>query len=159
MAKCPRCALAVPAYERCARCGLVLGFEGITLLIEFEGTLSPPNGHRVSKATNAVAEPRRAGEAAYAARCAVVRRLARQRSSYSEWVEENGRHFLRVTYRLDELDEFRRIAAVAAHLARKQVFLNGLEVRWPEGTDWEWLPEIPASIAALHSARTQPSSN
>ena len=36
MAKCPRCALSVAPYTRCDRCGLMLGFDGLTVLIDFE---------------------------------------------------------------------------------------------------------------------------
>ena len=36
MAKCPRCDLSVAPYTRCDRCGLMLGFDGFTVLIDFE---------------------------------------------------------------------------------------------------------------------------
>ena len=107
MATCPRCAVAVPAYTRCRRCGLVLGFDGITVLIEFEDSAC---FRRVS-------------------------RMARRQDSCSEWLEENGRHFLRVTYSLAELDQFLDLAAAGAGLSRKHSFVNGLEVRWPQSAD------------------------
>jgi len=93
----------VPAYTRCDGCGLVLGFDGITVLIECEDS----------------APFRR------------VSRIARRQDSCSEWTEENGRHFLRVTYSLGELDIFRELAAAAVSLSRKHTFVNGLEIRWP----------------------------
>jgi hypothetical protein len=107
MAKCPRCAVAVPAYTRCEGCGLILGFDGITVLIEFEDS----------------APFRR------------VHRIARRQGSCSEWTEENGRHFLRVTYSLAELETFRELAAAGASLPRKHSFLNGLEISWPAAED------------------------
>jgi len=109
MATCPRCAVAVPAYSRCESCGLVLGFDGITVLIEYEDS---PRFRRVS-------------------------RLARRQDSCSEWMEENGRHFLRVTYSLAELDSFLDLAAAGAELSRKHSFINGLEVRWPASAEGE----------------------
>ena len=40
MAKCPRCVLSVAPYTRCDRCGLMLGFEGLTVLLDFEDSAS-----------------------------------------------------------------------------------------------------------------------
>jgi len=103
MAKCPRCALSVAPYTRCDRCGLMLGFDGLTVLIDFQGAPE--------------FEP--------------VRALAQRQPSYSEWKEENGRRYLRVTYSRPERAEFDRLAAAAAPLAHKHVFLNGMEIHWP----------------------------
>jgi hypothetical protein len=120
MATCPRCAVAVPAYSRCESCGLVLGFDGITVLIEFED--SPRFRH--------------------------VSRLARRQHSCSEWMEENGRHFLRVTYSLAELDQFLDLAAAGAGLSRKHSFVNGLEVRWPQSADGDGFTSLfPLAVA------------
>lgn len=103
MARCPRCSLSVPAYTRCDRCGLMLGFDGLTVLIDFD-------------------------DSAHFDR---VRRLARRQNSYSEWEEENGHRFLRVTYAFSELHRFQEVAAAAAKLPCKRSFLNGLEISWP----------------------------
>lgn len=114
MAQCPRCALSVPAFTRCDRCGLMLGFDGLTVLIDFEDS---PTFAR-------------------------VRDLARRQASYSEWLEENGHRFLRVTYAGSEMDEFRRLAELAAPLAGKRAFFNGLQVPWPRAqrAHFSWLP-------------------
>ena len=103
MAKCPRCALSVAPYTRCDRCGLMLGFDGLTVLIDFE-------------------------ESSCFER---VRALAQRRPSYSEWAEENGHRYLRVTYSKSEMAEFNQLAAAAAKLAHKRTFLNGMEIHWP----------------------------
>ncbi len=129
MATCPRCAVAVPAYTRCQSCGLFLGFDGITVLIDFED--SAPF-HRVS-------------------------RIAHRQVSCSEWTEENGRHFLRVTYSLAELDSFRELAAAGAKLSRKHSFLNGLEIRWPaDGDDGVFSSKFPLPVAVSmhHNGRS-----
>jgi hypothetical protein len=121
MAKCPRCGVAVPAFTRCEGCGLVLGFDGITVLMEFEDS----------------------------ARFQRAYRIARRQGSCSEWKEENGRHFLRVTYSLAELETFRELAAAGASLSRKHSFLNGLEIRWPddgEGLRREFRLPVPVSL-------------
>jgi hypothetical protein len=133
MAQCPRCAVPVPPYTRCEGCGLVLGFDGITVLIEFEDS---PNFER-------------------------VRRIARRQSSCSEWIEENGRRLLRVTYSLDELHRFRLMAAAAAHLPRKHSFFNGLEIRWPAAGEENVLPQFPLPVpsAVFHNGRVASSSN
>ena len=107
MAKCPRCALSVAPYTRCDRCGLMLGFDGITVLIDFEDS----------------------------ACFARARALARRQPSYSEWAEENGRRHLRVTYSQSEMQEFNRLAAAAAKLSHKHTFLNGMEIGWPSDGD------------------------
>ena len=103
MAKCPRCALSVAPYTRCDRCGLMLGFDGLTVLIDFEDSAA---GKR-------------------------VRALAQRQASCSEWAEENGRRYLRVTYSRAEMAEFNQLAAAAATLSRKHVFLSGMEIPWP----------------------------
>ena len=129
MATCPRCAVAVPAYTRCQSCGLVLGFDGITVLIEFEDS---SQFRRVS-------------------------RMARRQESCSEWTEENGRHLLRVTYSLAEMNSFRELAAAGAKLSRKHTFLNGLEIRWPAAEDeGAFGSEFPLPIAASmqHNGRS-----
>jgi hypothetical protein len=138
MATCPRCSLSVPAYSRCDCCGLVLGFEGITLLIELED--SP--------------------------HCDRIRRLAQLEDSCSEWREENGRRLLRVTYSHAELDRCRQLATAAANLPRKHSFLNGLEIRWPAAPPrLRFLPRLPALSRllfhrALHrAARVSSASN
>ncbi len=105
MAKCPRCALSVAPYTRCDRCGLMLGFDGLTVLIDFEHS---PGFER-------------------------VRALAQRQPSYSEWAEENGRRYLRVTYSKSEMEEFNQLAAAAATLSHKHTFLNGMEIHWPVG--------------------------
>ena len=123
MATCPRCAVAVPAYTRCHGCGLVLGFDGITVLMEVEDS---PHF-----------------------KCAA--RLARRQDSCCEWTEENGRRFLRVTYSLAELDSFRELAAAGAKLFRKHSYLNGLEIRWPAAEDADgFSSEFPLAVAASH---------
>lgn len=103
MAKCPRCSLLVAPYTRCDRCGLMLGFDGLTVLIDFEDSASFER----------------------------VRALAQRQPSYSEWAEENGHRYLRVTYSKAELAEYNRLAAAATTLSRKHTFLNGMEVPWP----------------------------
>ena len=103
MAKCPRCGLSVAPYTRCDRCGLMLGFDGLTVLLDFEDSAAFER----------------------------VRTLAQRRPSCSEWTEENGRHYLRVTYSQAEKAEFDRLAAAAAPLSRKHVFLIGMEIPWP----------------------------
>ena len=103
MAKCPRCALSVAPYTRCDRCGLMLGFDGLTVLIDFEDSDSFER----------------------------VRALAQRQPSYSEWAEENGRRYLRVTYSQAEVAEYNRLAAAAATLSHKHTFLNGMEIHWP----------------------------
>ena len=103
MAQCPRCALTVPAFTRCDRCGLMLGYDGLTVLIDFEHS---PAFVR-------------------------VRHLARRQPSYSEWEEENGHRFLRVTYDSSEMEEFRKLAEMAAPLPGKRAFFNGLQIPWP----------------------------
>ncbi len=134
MAKCPRCAAAVPAYTRCDGCGLVLGFDGITVLLEFE-------------------------DSAYFRR---VCRIARRQDSCSEWTEENGRHFLRVTYSLAELEVFRELAAAAVSLARKRSFLNGLEIRWPvpdNGGGFSREVALPVAASMHQNGRSASSSH
>lgn len=105
MAKCPRCGLSVAPFTRCDRCGLMLGFDGFTVLIDFEDS---PAFER-------------------------VRALAQRRPSCSEWEEENGRRYLRVTYSQAEKAEFDQLAVTAASLSRKHVFLTGMEIPWPTG--------------------------
>ena len=102
MAKCPRCALSVAPYTRCDRCGLMLGFDGLTVLLDFEDSVS------FARALS----------------------LAQRQPSCSEWTEENGRRYLRVTYSKAEMAEFNQLAAAAATLSRKHVFLNGMEIPW-----------------------------
>ncbi len=127
MANCPRCSVSVPAYTRCDRCGLMLGFDGLTVLIDHEDT---PQFQR-------------------------VRALARRQPSYSEWVEENGYRFLRVTYAADEMPDFRDLARAASTLRRKRAFVNGLEVPWHSigGAVWEPAAVRPRKHSALREVR------
>ena len=120
MAKCPRCALSVAPYTRCDGCGLMLGFDGLTVLIDFQDS---PRFER-------------------------ARALAQRQPSYSEWKEENGHRYLRVTYSRAEPAEFSRLAAAAATLSRKHVFLTGMEVRWP--ADGAAVPGFEALPGAAH---------
>jgi len=81
----------------------MLGFDGFTVLIDFEDS---PAFER-------------------------VRALALRRPSCSEWTEENGRRYLRVTYSQAERAEFDHLATTAASLSRKHLFLTGMEIPWP----------------------------
>lgn len=107
MATCPRCSVSVPPYTRCDRCGLMLGFDGLTVLIDHEDS---PQYER-------------------------VRAIAQKHGSCSEWQEENGRRFLRVTYSFSELERFREVAKAAARLSRKKTYVNGLEIPWSRALD------------------------
>ncbi|HXE90670.1 MAG TPA: hypothetical protein VNK82_06880 [Terriglobales bacterium] len=102
MAMCPRCRLSVPAFSRCDHCGLMLGYNGLTVLIECDesGALER------------------------------ARTLAQRQPSCREYQEESGRRYLRVTYKFSELDEYNRLVTAAAGLPRKHAFINGLEVPW-----------------------------
>ena len=102
MARCPRCAAEAAPFERCEHCGLVLGFEGVTAIIQVDET---PLFQR-------------------------VRTLARKQRSFSEWQELSGRQHIRVTYAQDELERFAELAEQAAPLTRKKAYVNGLEVAW-----------------------------
>lgn len=102
MARCPRCAAEAAAFERCEQCGLVLGFEGVTVVIQADDS---PLFQR-------------------------VRTLARKQRSFSEWQELSGRVYLRVAYVQNELDRFAELAALAAPLERKKAYVNGLEAAW-----------------------------
>jgi hypothetical protein len=127
MAKCPRCALSVAPYTRCDRCGLMLGFDGLTVLIDFEESAS----------------------------FARVRAVAQRQPSYSEWKEESGRRYLRVTYSKSEMEEFEQLAAAAAQLSHKRTFLNGMEIHWPvngEVAGWHAGPRVAASAKSQRSA-------
>ena len=107
MARCPRCALSAPPYTRCDRCGLVLGFDGLTILMDFHD----------SRAFQRVLE------------------LARRQPSCSEWSREDGTRYLHLTYSFSEVRQFNQLAAAAARLPRKRAFVNGLEIRWPAAFD------------------------
>ena len=107
MAKCPRCGLSAAPYTRCDRCGLMLGFDGLTVLIDFERSPDFERAHG----------------------------LARRQPSCSEWTEENGHRYLHVTYSKSEMAEFDRLAQAAASLSRKHVFRTGMEIPWPSGPD------------------------
>jgi hypothetical protein len=37
MTRCPRCSSGVPPYTLCERCGLMLGFDGFTVLLQNDG--------------------------------------------------------------------------------------------------------------------------
>jgi len=102
MTRCPRCSSGVPAYTLCDRCGLMLGYDGFTVLLQNDGTT----------------EFQRA------------RKLAHQKATCTEWKEENGSHFLRVTYTYGEIEQLAELCAAGARLAFKKVFVTGLEVPW-----------------------------
>jgi hypothetical protein len=102
MTRCPRCSSGVAAYTLCERCGLMLGFDGFTVLLQNDGS---PEFQR-------------------------ARKLAHLKETCTEWKEENGDHFLRVTYTYGEIDELARLCATGAKLGFKKVFVTGLEVPW-----------------------------
>ena len=132
MTRCPRCAEVVAAYTRCRECGLVLGFEGITVLIEVEDSV----------------HFRR------------IWRLASKQDSCSTWTEENGRRFLRVTYSLAELASFQQLALAGAQLLRKHIFVNGLEICWPVAEDGRDLAsELPLAVAVISPQQIRRSSS
>ncbi|MGH9579843.1 MAG: hypothetical protein ACRD2R_02515 [Terriglobales bacterium] len=121
MARCPRCGLSVPEYSRCDRCGLMLGYAGLTVLIGFDKS---PAFDR-------------------------VRKLARRQPTFSEHTEENGCAYLRVTYGFSERQRFDELAAAAAPLPQRRVFVNGLEIRWPEAAGLsDVLPELDALLSS-----------
>ena len=107
MARCPRCAVSAPPYARCDRCGLMLGFDGLTILLDCKD--SPA--------------------------CQRARELARRQPSCTEWTREDGTRYLHVTYSFAEVERFNELAAAAARLPRKRAFVNGLEIRWPAAFD------------------------
>ena len=102
MTRCPRCSSGVPPYTLCERCGLMLGFDGFTVLLQNDGT---PEFQR-------------------------ARKLAHLQATCSEWKEENGSHFLHVTYSFSEIEALARVLAAAAKIGFKRVFVTGLEVPW-----------------------------
>ena len=102
MTRCPRCSSGVPPFTLCERCGLMLGFDGFTVLLQNDNT----------------------GEFQRA------RKLAHLQSSCTEWKEENGNHFLHVTYSFSEIESLARLCAAAAKVGFKRVFVTGLEVPW-----------------------------
>ena len=119
MARCPRCASSALPYSRCDRCGLMLGFDGLTILIDFHDT---PAFRR-------------------------VRNLALKQASCSEWTREDGSRYLHVTYSFSEVERFNELASAAARLPGKRAFVNGLEIRWPTAFDVAAFcgdPEAPA---------------
>jgi hypothetical protein len=103
----------------------MLGFDGLTVLIDFEGS---PGFAR-------------------------ARALAQRQPSCSEWTEENGRRYLHVTYSKSEMEEFDRLVAAAATLSRKHVFLNGMEIHWPSDGDAAPRRSRPRHPGAPHPAR------
>ena len=107
MAICPRCSASVPAFARCDGCGLMLGFDGLTVLIDYQES---PQYEQ-------------------------VREIARKHGACSEWKQENGQRFLRITYAFSELEKFRELAKAAARLSRKKTFVNGLEIPWARALD------------------------
>jgi len=107
MARCPRCASSALPYSRCDRCGLMLGFDGLTILIDFHDT---PAFQR-------------------------VRNLALRQASCSEWTREDGSRYLHVTYSFSEVERFNELALAAARLQGKRAFVNGLEIRWTTAFD------------------------
>ena len=102
MTRCPRCSSGVPEYTLCERCGLMLGYDGFTVLMQNDGST----------------EFQRA------------RKLAHLKDSCTEWKEENGSPFLRVTYTYSEIEQLAQLCAAGAKLAFKRVFVTGLEVPW-----------------------------
>ncbi len=107
MARCPRCAVSSLPFSRCDRCGLMLGFDGLTILLEvLESTAFSR-----------------------------VRDLARRQRSCREWRREDGSRYLHVTYKFSEVDRFNQLAAAASRLPGKRAFVNGLEIRWPRAFD------------------------
>lgn len=104
MTRCPRCSLSVAAFSRCERCGLMLGFHGFTVLLRSD---SSPHFQK-------------------------ARRTAQLQSTFTEWREENGSHYVHVTYEFFEVDGFERMCSVAARLAHKQAFVTGMEVPWSQ---------------------------
>lgn len=132
MAECPRCALSVAPYTRCDGCGLMLGFDGLTVLIDFEDS---PGFER-------------------------ARALAQRQPSYSEWKEENGHRYLRVTYSRAEGAEFSRLAAAAVTLSRKRTFLNGMEIHWPaDGAVPPGFEALPRATHKRPRAKSTPAHN
>ena len=129
MATCPRCVITVPAFERCDRCGLVLGFEGLTVLLDDDGS------------------------AAFQRAC----RVAARRSSFARVREENGRQHVRVTYSLAELAAFAELAAAAQGLRGKRLFLNGMEIPFPRAAEQLSVPRelLARSQAATTQAELQ----
>lgn len=128
MTRCPRCALSVPEYSRCDRCGLMLGYAGFTVLIDVQDS-------RVFER---------------------VRQLARRQSTYAEHKEENGHRYVRVTYAYSERDGFEALAEAASALPQRRVFVNGLEIRWPDSAGLsEVMPELDALLSAAAARQTQ----
>ena len=82
--------------------GLMLGFDGFTVLLQNDGT---PEFQR-------------------------ARKLAHLQATCTEWKEENGSHFLHVTYSFSEIEALARVLAAAARIGFKKVFVTGLEVPW-----------------------------
>jgi hypothetical protein len=80
----------------------MLGFDGFTVLLQNDNT----------------------GEFQRA------RKLAHLQSSCTEWKEENGNHFLHVTYSFLEIEPLARLCAAAARVGFKKVFVTGMEVPW-----------------------------
>src|SRR3954468_13079287 len=93
MTRCPRCSSGVPPYTLCERCGLMLGFDGFTVLLQNDGT---PEFQR-------------------------ARKLAHLQATCTEWKEENGSHFLHVTYSFSEIEALARVLAAGAKLGFKKV--------------------------------------
>ncbi len=107
MTRCPRCSASAAPYTRCDRCGLMLGFDGLTILLDCGD--SPA--------------------------CRRVRELARRQPSCTEWKRDDGSCYLHVTYSFDEVESFSELAAAAARLPHKRAFVKGLEIRWPKSLD------------------------
>lgn len=107
MATCPRCVINVPAFGRCDRCGLMLGYEGLTVLLDDDGS----------------AAFRRASA------------VASRRPSFGHFREENGHGYARVTYSLSELSAFGDLVAASQGLRGKRLFLNGMEIQFPRASE------------------------
>jgi hypothetical protein len=80
----------------------MLGFDGFTVLLQNDGS---PEFHR-------------------------ARKLAHLQATCSEWKEENGSHFLHVTYAYSEIEALAKVCAAAERLGFKKIFVTGLEVPW-----------------------------
>lgn len=126
MATCPRCVINVPAFGRCDRCGLMLGYEGLTVLLDDDGS------------------------AAFRRACQVAAR----RPSFARFREENGHEYVRVTYSLSELSAFGELVSAGQGLKRKHVFLNGMELPFPRAAGQLVVPR--ELLAPSQEASPQP---
>lgn len=125
MATCPRCVIQVAAFQRCDRCGLVLGYEGLTVLLDDDGS------------------------AAFRRAC----RVAARRPSFARFQEENGHRYARVTYSLSELTAFAELVGASQGVKSKRLFLNGMEIPFPQIAEQLHVPREllrPRASSAAH---------